>query len=142
MQDFLTPFQDSTTHAATSANVARRSLPVAPMAFFHRQRALLVMDLMHAHITNDVKDLLHSVNTTPAVIPGGTPQGNFSFGIVFLLNINIGGKYIPEAVQASTHGKLAFSWPVVFMLMVDEPVFSTVRFIGRLKVNGTSSIHG
>jgi hypothetical protein len=42
-----------------------------PDGFFHRQRALLVMDLMHAHITNDVKDLLHSVNTTPAVIPGG-----------------------------------------------------------------------
>jgi hypothetical protein len=40
----------------------------------------------------------------------------------------------------STHVKLAFSWPVVFMLMVDEPVFSTVRFIGRSKVNGTSSI--
>jgi hypothetical protein len=30
-----------------------------------------------------------------------TPRGNFSFGIVFLLNINIGGKCILEAVQAS-----------------------------------------
>jgi hypothetical protein len=42
-----------------------------PDVFFHLQRAMLVMNSMRAHITDDVKDLLHSVNTTPAVIPGG-----------------------------------------------------------------------
>jgi hypothetical protein len=34
-----------------------------PDGFFHRQRALLVMDSMRAHITDDVKDLLHSDQT-------------------------------------------------------------------------------
>ena len=33
-----------------------------PDGFFHRQRAFLVMDSKGAHITDDVKDLLHSVN--------------------------------------------------------------------------------
>jgi hypothetical protein len=33
-----------------------------PDGFFHRQRALLVTDSKGAHITDDVKDLLHSVN--------------------------------------------------------------------------------
>ena len=42
-----------------------------PDGFFYRQHALLVMDSMRTHITDDVKDLLHSVNTTPAVILGG-----------------------------------------------------------------------
>lgn len=37
----------------------------------YRSRALLVMDSMRAHITDDVKDMLDTVNTTPAVIPGG-----------------------------------------------------------------------
>lgn len=42
-----------------------------PDGFFHRDRALLVMDSMRAHITDDIKDILHAKNTTPAIIPGG-----------------------------------------------------------------------
>ncbi|CAC5424324.1 unnamed protein product [Mytilus coruscus] len=39
--------------------------------FFHISRALLVMDSMRAHITTEVKDVLETVNTTPAIIQGG-----------------------------------------------------------------------
>ena len=42
-----------------------------PGGFFHTQRALLVMDSMRAHITEDVKRALEANNTTPAIIPGG-----------------------------------------------------------------------
>lgn len=42
-----------------------------PGGFFHTRRALLVMNSMRAHITKEVKDVLETVNTTPAVIPGG-----------------------------------------------------------------------
>jgi hypothetical protein len=59
MQDFLTPFQDSTTHAATSANVARQSLPVAVKDFSPH-------DIQFSHLARipilnvDLAELFHS----------------------------------------------------------------------------------
>lgn len=54
--------------------------------------------------------------------------------------MSIGGRRNPEAVHDSTQVKLAFSWPVVLMLMVFVPRFSTVLLSGKSKVSGTSSM--
>ena len=43
-----------------------------PDGFFHRQPALLVMDSMRAHITEESKECVRVVNSTPAIIPGLT----------------------------------------------------------------------
>jgi len=42
-----------------------------PDSFFHQNRALQIMNSMRAHITDDVKGLLDTKNTTPTIIPGG-----------------------------------------------------------------------
>uniref|UniRef100_A0A3Q3DKQ0 M-phase phosphoprotein 8 n=1 Tax=Hippocampus comes TaxID=109280 RepID=A0A3Q3DKQ0_HIPCM len=45
-----------------------------PGGFFHRKKALLIMDSMRAHITDSVKAAIKSTNSIPAVIPGGTTK--------------------------------------------------------------------
>ena len=45
-----------------------------PGGFFHRNKALLVLDSMRAHITDSVKAAIKSTNSIPAVIPGGTTK--------------------------------------------------------------------
>lgn len=42
--------------------------------FFHRKKALLVLDSMRAHITDSVKDAIKKTNSIPTVIPGGTTK--------------------------------------------------------------------
>ena len=42
-----------------------------PDGFFHRNKALLVMDSMRAHITEGVKKKIKKVNSVPVIIPGG-----------------------------------------------------------------------
>lgn len=42
--------------------------------FFHRKKALLVLDSMTAHITNSVKAAIKRTNSIVAVIPGGTTK--------------------------------------------------------------------
>ncbi|KAF0038013.1 hypothetical protein F2P81_010887 [Scophthalmus maximus] len=42
--------------------------------FFHKNKALLVMDSMRAHITDSVKEAIKRLNSIPAVIPGGTTK--------------------------------------------------------------------
>jgi hypothetical protein len=61
MQDFLTPFQDSITHAATSANVAWRSLPVAVKDFSpHDIQFSHLARNIDTRITPDFAELFHS----------------------------------------------------------------------------------
>ena len=45
-----------------------------PGGFFHRNKAMLVLDSMKAHITDTVKEAIRSTNSIPAVIPGGTTK--------------------------------------------------------------------
>ena len=45
-----------------------------PGGFFHRNKALLVLDSMRAHITDSVKEAIKRTNSIPAVIPGGTTK--------------------------------------------------------------------
>lgn len=45
-----------------------------PGGFFHRKKALLVLDSMRAHITDSVKAAIKKTNSIPAVIPGGTTK--------------------------------------------------------------------
>uniref|UniRef100_A0A674N516 HTH CENPB-type domain-containing protein n=1 Tax=Takifugu rubripes TaxID=31033 RepID=A0A674N516_TAKRU len=45
-----------------------------PGGFFHRKKALLVLDSMRAHITDSVKAAIKRTNSIPAVIPGGTTK--------------------------------------------------------------------
>ncbi len=45
-----------------------------PGGFFHRKKALLVLDSMSAHITDSVKAAIKRTNSIPAVIPGGTTK--------------------------------------------------------------------
>lgn len=45
-----------------------------PGGFFHRNKALLVLDSMRAHITDLVKEAIKKTNSIPAVIPGGTTK--------------------------------------------------------------------
>jgi hypothetical protein len=42
-----------------------------PDGFFHQRKALLVMDSMRAHITDEVKKCVLAKNAIPAIIPGG-----------------------------------------------------------------------
>lgn len=42
--------------------------------FFHRMKALLVLDSMRAHITGSVKTGIKRTNLIPAVFPGGTTK--------------------------------------------------------------------
>lgn len=41
-----------------------------PDGFFRHNRAILIMDTMRAHITDDVKDASDGINISPAIIPG------------------------------------------------------------------------
>ncbi|KAJ4946549.1 hypothetical protein JOQ06_024214 [Pogonophryne albipinna] len=43
-----------------------------PGGFFHKNKALLVLDSMRAHITDYEKEAIKRTNSIPAVIPGGT----------------------------------------------------------------------
>ena len=45
-----------------------------PGGFFHLTKAVLVMDSMRAHITERVKEVIKTLNSTPAIIPGGTTK--------------------------------------------------------------------
>ena len=45
-----------------------------PGGFFRQKKALLVLDSMRAHITDNVKAAIKSTNSIPAVIPGGTTK--------------------------------------------------------------------
>ena len=45
-----------------------------PGGFFHRNKALLVLDSMRAHITDSVKAAFQGTKSVPAVIPGGTTK--------------------------------------------------------------------
>ena len=45
-----------------------------PGGFFHKNKALLVLDSMRAHITNSVKEAIKRTNSIPVVIPGGTTK--------------------------------------------------------------------
>ncbi|XP_039542042.1 uncharacterized protein LOC120489360 isoform X3 [Pimephales promelas] len=45
-----------------------------PGGLFHRNKALLVLDSMRAHITDSVKEAIKRSNSIPAVIPGGTTK--------------------------------------------------------------------
>ena len=45
-----------------------------PGGFFHRKKAILVLDSMRAHITDSVKAAIKKTNSIPAVIPGGTTK--------------------------------------------------------------------
>ena len=45
-----------------------------PGGFFRQKKALLVLDSMRAHITDNVKAFIKSTNSIPAVIPGGTTK--------------------------------------------------------------------
>ena len=42
-----------------------------PDGFFRQKPALLVMDSMRAHITPEIKESVHALNSIPAIIPGG-----------------------------------------------------------------------
>ena len=42
-----------------------------PDGFFRQNPALLVMDSMRAHITPEIKESVHALNSIPAIIPGG-----------------------------------------------------------------------
>lgn len=42
-----------------------------PDGFFKQAKAMLVMDSMRAHITDEVKDAIKALNTLPVIIPGG-----------------------------------------------------------------------
>eukprot|EP00745_Piridium_sociabile_P004432 TRINITY_DN12639_c0_g2_i1.p1 TRINITY_DN12639_c0_g2~~TRINITY_DN12639_c0_g2_i1.p1 ORF type:complete len:252 (+),score=34.01 TRINITY_DN12639_c0_g2_i1:61-816(+) len=45
-----------------------------PGGFFRRNKAMLVLDSMRAHITDPVKEAIRSTNSILAVIPGGTTK--------------------------------------------------------------------
>uniref|UniRef100_A0A8C7QPE1 DDE-1 domain-containing protein n=1 Tax=Oncorhynchus mykiss TaxID=8022 RepID=A0A8C7QPE1_ONCMY len=45
-----------------------------PGGFFHKNKALLVLDSMRVHITDSVKEAIKRTNSIPAVIPGGTTK--------------------------------------------------------------------
>ena len=42
--------------------------------FFRSKKALLIMDSMRAHITDDVKQKIYAENTFPLIIPGGVTK--------------------------------------------------------------------
>lgn len=68
------------------------------------------------------------------------PDGKGSLGIVFLLNMIMGGGLVPSAQQARTTVKWDFSWLVVVTVMVVLPLSATLLPIGTSNVRGTSSI--
>ncbi|GAA6227792.1 uncharacterized protein LOC120489360 isoform X3, partial [Lates japonicus] len=45
-----------------------------PGGFFHRNKVLLVLDSMRAHITDPVRETIKRTNSIPAVIPGGATK--------------------------------------------------------------------
>ena len=45
-----------------------------PGGFFRQSKALLVLDSMRAHITEPVKEVVSSMNSIMAVVPGGTTK--------------------------------------------------------------------
>ena len=60
---------------------------------------------------------------------------------VFLLEITMGGNFLPNAVTPRKHVKLVFPWPVVFIPLTASTLeIQQVLCMGESNVSGTSSM--